>query len=118
MYLRLMIGNQKRCSVLLIILIVIYIHRFLTIFMPSSMYKIHLKFVNFLIKNTNTITPVDDETRNLPVSQMNTAQLQKWSNNLQVVIILNRGCYFLSSKLQEYQKSNLNIIFYLLNLFV
>ncbi len=104
--------------VLLIILIIIYAHRFLTIFMPSSMYKIHLKFVTFLIKNTDKMTSIDDEIRNLPVTQMNSTQLQKWSTNLQFAIILNRGCYFLSSKLQEYQKSNLNIVFYLLNLFV
>lgn len=64
------------------------------------------------------MTMIDDEIRNLPITQMNSTQLQKWSTNLQVAIILNRGCYFLSSKLQEYQKSNLNIVFYLLNLFV
>jgi hypothetical protein len=104
--------------ILLVILIVIYIHRFLTIFMSSSMYKIHLKFVNFLIKNTKKITSLDDEIRSLPVTEMNSTQLAKWTNNLQFAIILNRGCYFLSSKLQEYQKSNLNIVFYLLNLFV
>jgi len=104
--------------VLLIILIVIYAHRLLTIFMPSSMYKIHLKFVAFLINNTDKMTTIDDEIRNLPVAQMSSTQLQKWSTNLQFAIILNRGCYFLSSKLNEYQKSNLNIVFYLLNLFI
>src|SRR5260221_7871211 len=104
--------------VLLIILVVIYIHRFLTIFMSSSLYKIQVKGVNFLIKNTEQLSTMDEEIRNLPVTQMNQVQLQKWTNNLQFAIILNRGCFFLSSKLQEYQKSNLNIIFYLLNLFI
>ena len=104
--------------ILLLLLILIYFHRFSTIFMPSSMYKMHHLFVNFLIKNTDKIISIDDEINNLSVAEMNTAQLQKWTSNLQFSIILNRSCYFLSSKLYEYQKSNLNIIFYILNLFV
>lgn len=105
-------------AILIATIITIYINRFLTIFMPSSMYKIHLKFVNFLIKHGNLVTKIDDEIKDLKVVEMNSAQIQKWTNNLQLTIIINKGCFFLSSRLQEYQKSNLNIIFYLLNLFV
>lgn len=103
--------------VLIVTIIVVYFNRFLTIFTPSSMHKIHLNVVNFIIKHTVVMTTIDDEIKNLQVTEMNSTQLQKWTNNLQTTVILNRGCYFLSSRLQEYQKSNLNIIFYLLNLF-
>ncbi len=61
---------------------------------------------------------VDEEVKNLPITQMTDIQIQKWTNNLQYIVIFNRGCHFFSSKLQEYQKSNLNIVFYLLNLFI
>jgi hypothetical protein len=77
-----------------------------------------MKSFNFLLKNTEKLITVDDEIRNLPVANMNDSQIQKWTNNLQSIIIFNRGCYFFSAKLQEYQKSNLNIVFYLLNLFI
>jgi hypothetical protein len=103
---------------LLIILIVIYVHRFTTIFTSSSMYKIYMKVVNYLIKDNDKIAKVDDEIKALSLSEMNETQLQKWSSGLQIIVIINRGCYFLSSKLKEYQKSNLNILFYLLNLII
>ena len=102
----------------LLLIIIIHVNRFLTIFRPSSMYKIHLKSVNFLISNTERMVVVDEEVKNLPITQMTDIQIQKWTNNLQYIVIFNRGCHFFSSKLQEYQKSNLNIVFYLLNLFI
>lgn len=104
-------------TVLAVTIIIIYIHRFLTIFMPSSMYIIHSKFVKFIMKHGKLMTNLDDEIKNIAFAEMNKVQLQKWTNNLQTIVILNKGCYFLSSRLQDYQKSNLNIIFYLLNLF-
>jgi hypothetical protein len=105
-------------AILFITIIIIYINRFLAVFMSSSMYKIHLKIVNFLVKHGDLMTKVDDEIKDLAVLEMNSAQLRKWTNSLQLTVIINKSCFFLSSRLQEYQKSNLNIIFYILNLFV
>jgi hypothetical protein len=49
---------------------------------------------------------------------MNEQQLQKWTNTLQLPIIFNRTCYFLASKLRDFQKSRINVIYYVLNFLV
>jgi hypothetical protein len=105
-------------GVLLIILTITYLGRLYSVFKPSHIYSMYLKLVNFLIKNSQKMTAMDEEIRNLPVASMNPTQLQRWTEKLQNIVLINRGCYFVASKLREYQKSNLNILIYIFHLIV
>jgi hypothetical protein len=53
---------------------------------------------------------------NLPVDQMTENQRSTWTTNLQMIILYNRACYFLASKLRDLRRSNLNAVVYILRL--
>ena len=55
---------------------------------------------------------VPDELKNVPVETMDEHQLQKWSGSLQLAVIFNRACFFVASKLRDFQKSRINILYY------
>ncbi len=46
---------------------------------------------------------------------MSLSQRTTWAANLQSAIVLNRGCKFFSRKLEDYQRSKLTAVFYVLN---
>ncbi|WP_295653205.1 hypothetical protein [uncultured Mucilaginibacter sp.] len=97
--------------ILSVILLTIFINRFVLVFKPSLIYKIHIKTVTLFINFSKKTWAIDDELKALAINQMSDTQLQKWSLNLQIMILGNKFCYFLSSKLNNYQKSKITIIF-------
>ena len=102
-------------GLLSIFLVVLFFRSFYFAFKPSTLFQLQSQVISKFWDITKTHYPPDQEIRNLPVEKMNEGQLQKWSNNLQMAIIFNRGCYFLASKLRDFQKSRINIIYYVLN---
>jgi hypothetical protein len=48
---------------------------------------------------------------------MSEEQHNKWAMHLQFMIIINRVCLFITSKLRNFQKSNVNVVFYILSIF-
>lgn len=107
-------------SIFLIItlLVIIFIDRFVFIFKPTLIYQIHSKIVSKSLDFAKKTWVVDNELKGLSMGEMSEGQLQKWSTNLQFVVVINKVCYFLSSKLKDYQKSNINIFFITLNVII
>ncbi|MCK5641890.1 MAG: hypothetical protein KAJ19_13890 [Gammaproteobacteria bacterium] len=101
---------------LLVILVATYLHRFIQIFKPSTIFQIYSKMVTMLRQAPNKLfPPLEDELKNLPTKEMDNQQLEKWTQNLQTSILFHRGCYFIAKKLKDYQNSKYNIITYVIN---
>lgn len=105
--------------VLFIILLVIYVRRFILVFKPSSVYQVYIKIFsatkNYGSKQT-TLFALDENIKNLPVENFDQKQLEKWTTNLQTSVLFNRVCLFVAKKLKDYQNSGLNIVSYILTI--
>lgn len=81
------------------------------VFKPTVVYRIHAKITGFFLKTSKEQWALDEEVKNLSLTDMSSKQLQTWCSNLQLTVIANRACYFLSSKLSDYKKSRYGVIF-------
>ena len=105
-------------GILTLSLLVIFLNRFRVVFKPSTLYQVHSKLTSWLLDYSKKTFGVEKEIKELSpdkIEAVGEIRLQKWAGNLQALILYNRGCYFLSTKLEEYQKSRANIVFYILN---
>ncbi len=94
-----------------------YIRSILFIFRPSALYEIHAKAVAGLIDAGKNSYSLEKEIKGMAVAQLSDKQLEKWVSGLQFAILYNRGCYFVSKKLRDYQNSKFSFMSYLVNLF-
>lgn len=95
-----------------------FIRFFYYAFRPSALYQTHTKVVNGLLNNCHKMWSPEEGLIRIPLGEMNPQQLQTWTNNVQWLVMVNRFCYFFSSKLKDYQKSNITVGFDILNLFI
>lgn len=106
-------------SALFIILLIIYIHRFILVFKPSSVFQTLMRIFsatkNYGAKQT-TLFALDENIKNLPVASLDQKQLEKWTANLQNSVLFNRICLFAAKKLRDYQNSGFNIVSYILTI--
>lgn len=86
-------------------------------FKPSLLFRIQAKVVEKFWDTFKAQCLPDNDIKDIVLPQMNEKQIEKWTTNLQNAVIVNRTCYFLSTKLQDFQKSKINIAFYLTNYF-
>lgn len=96
-----------------------FIHRFILIFKPSLLYQAHSKITAGILRFGKKGLAVEKSIKELPadtrMQTMSIAQRSAWASNLQLAIILNRGCKFISRKIENYQRSKLTAVFYALN---
>lgn len=106
------------CFALLVLLVIIYIHRFLIILRPSAIYQVHARIATAVISTGLKSLKEEESLRNRPLETLSKSERQTWTTSLQSLVIGNHAALFLSSKLSDYQKSNVKIIFYVGNLFI
>lgn len=97
---------------LLIFICTMYFRSFYFAFRPSLLFQIQAQVISKFWENQKKSLQPDDEIKNVPIEKMHPYQLQKWSNNLQLAIIYNRTCYFLMAKLRNFQRSRINVLYY------
>lgn len=61
-------------------------------------------------KQTLSSFVIDEQIRNLPLEAYDSKQLEKWTTNLQQLVLYNRLILFCAKKLSDYQKSGFQII--------
>jgi len=86
-------------------------------FKPSLLFKLQSKVVSEFWDTFKGQCSPDEDIKDLAIAQMNKKQLQQWSNSLQNAVIVNRMCYFLTTKLRDFQNSKINVFFYVTNFF-
>jgi hypothetical protein len=99
-----------------LLLLVVYVHRFILVFKPSAIFRMHIKLFAGIRTRGVSFFGVDENMRNLPVSQLSDKQLEKWTTNLQQSVLFNRVCLFTAKKLRLYQNSGLNVVAYVLTI--
>lgn len=100
--------------VLFIILLIVYVHRFILVFKPSSIFELYTKVLSGIRKHWASSFALDDGIKNFPLESLNEKQMEKWTTNLQTSVLFNRVCLFAAKKLRDYQNSGLNIVSYVL----
>jgi hypothetical protein len=86
-------------------------------FKPSLLFKVQSSVLSKIWENFKNQCSPDKEIKGLSIAQMTEKQLQQWSGALQNAIILNRTCYFLTTKLRDFQRSRINVFYYVTNFF-
>jgi hypothetical protein len=99
-------------ATLLIILLIVYIQKFISIFKPSGVYQVYNKFFSgfgdFL--SSSPIYQMDEEVATLAIENMDEKQLQKWTSNVQIFVLFNRVCLFVAKKLKSFQESSSSLV--------
>lgn len=113
-------SNEKllwtAAATLLVLLLITYVHRFILVFKPSSIFQVHIKIFSGIRKHGMPSFALDENIKNLPVESLDQKQLEKWTTSLQTSVLYNRVCLFAAKKLKDYQSSGLNIISYVLTI--
>ena len=103
-------------TLILLILSVTYIHRFILVFKPSSIFQVYIKIFSGIKKHGVSLFARDESIKDIEVADLTSKQLEKWTANLQTSVLFNRVCLFAAKKLRDYQNSGLNIIYYVLTI--
>ncbi len=106
------------CTLLFCVLVFLYAKSLYVSVRPSLLFQIQSEVIDKFWKNAKTIFVPPEEVKDLSIKNMNSSQLQTWSTNLQFAIIFNYTCYFLSTKLQDFQRSRVNILYYIINFLI
>lgn len=95
-----------------IILVISFIRKFINIFKPSLIYQVYSYVVSKSLNYGKNNLFIDKEIKSKGITflEMSEPQLQKYTQNLQTAVVANKICYFLASKLKNYQKSKIGII--------
>lgn len=101
---------------LFVILLIIYAHRFILVFKPSSLFQAYKKIFSGIRERGASSFSLDDEIKKFPLETLSEGQMTKWSTNLQTSVLFNRVCLFSAKKLRDYQNSGLNIVSYVLSI--
>lgn len=103
-------------ATLLVLLLITYVHRFILVFKPSSIFQVHIKIFLGIRKHGMSSFVLDENIKNLPVKSLDQKQIEKWTTNLQTSVLFNRICLFAAKKLRDYQSSGLNVVSYVLTI--
>jgi len=102
--------------IILALLLLTYVHKFILVFKPSSVFQFHIKIFSSIRKHFASSFELDESIRDLPVVNLDQKQMEKWTTNLQMSVLFNRVCLFAVKKLRDYQNSGLNVVSYVLTI--
>jgi len=101
-------------SATFVVLIYAYCLSFARSFKPSAVFQMYSNL--FPIVRQTDLLKCDESVRNLPVHKLTSKQLEVRTTAIQNVVLYNRLCFFVAKRLQDYQKSRLNVITYIFGL--
>lgn len=104
-------------SILFLYLVYHYAKKFRYAFKPSNIFTMQSDAINKFWDTIKKNLTLAEDIRATEYDNMSISQKEKWSNNLQFLIVLNRILYFITTKVRKFQKSSLNVAYYFLNLF-
>jgi len=104
-------------ALLCVFICFLFFRAFYFAFKPSLLFKMQSSVLSKFWENFKSQCSPDKDIKDLSIAQMTEKQLQQWSAALQNAIILNRTCYFLTTKLRDFQRSRINVFYYVTNFF-
>lgn len=90
---------------LLILLLLTYIRKFWFAFKPSELFGIQVKIFKKIRKLGYGSYSLEEDIKSLPMTSLSSQQLQKWTEKLQMAVLFNRCCLFVSKKLEQFRDS-------------
>lgn len=95
-------------------LLYLYWKKILSCFRTSGYFQIQFNMFKRVVSFTkdNVIKPKEN-IKNKSIKEYTNDELNQWSMSLGVAILLNKVCLFLATKLKEFQKASINIVFFL-----
>lgn len=103
---------------LLSILVIIYLNRLRIVLRPSVLYEVHARAISFFSNSFQKTYKLDVKLQPFALARVPKELKSEILGNLQFLMIINRGAYFLSAKLREFHRSNVRVLFYLFNLLI
>lgn len=95
---------------MLLVLLVGFCRRFVSIFRPSRAFILFEKIVGWMSKFRSNLCCVEAAMKGVPYESLTHAQAEQWKTKLQTSIILSRFLLFVARKLREYGRSRLTKI--------
>ena len=95
-----------------------YFRRLYFVLKPSRIYTCLNTVFHEFNKHSESSFRLQEELRSLSIQTMSEDQLKKWTGNLESSVLYNRFCLFSARKLRNYQKSGMNIVAYILMVFI
>ena len=99
-----------------LVLLAAYYSAFRTAWKPSAVFSLYTKVPPAVRRSE--IMKIDEFVVKGPVDQLTQSQIERRVNLLQNSVLYNRICLFIAKKLGDYQKSDWNVVSYILNLVV
>ncbi len=99
--------------VMFLILLIVYLQRISLAIKPSGIYQTYVTFFSRAGKTVRDIygqAILDENSVKLPVERMEEKQIEKWTTNLQQLVLFNRLCLFISKGLKSYRESGINLV--------
>jgi hypothetical protein len=96
-----------------LILLIVYLQRISLAIKPSGIYQTYVTFFNRTGKGVRDIygqAILDENSMKLPVERMEEKQIEKWTTNLQQLVLFNRLCLFVAKGLKSYRESGISLI--------
>ncbi|PYT01565.1 MAG: hypothetical protein DMF63_01595 [Acidobacteria bacterium] len=103
---------------LILLLIMIYANRLRIVLRPSVLYVLHSRAITFISNTFQKLYKPANELQPFAWNNVPEAKKSEILVNLQLLMIANRGAFFLSEKLRQFHQSNVRVIFYLFNLLI
>lgn len=94
----------------------LYFQSFVRVFLPSRTFGFYRAFFPKMRGFLSSSYQLDAALRAIPRDSLSETQLQTWVGNLQIPVLHNRLSLFVARRLRDFQKSRINIAFYLLGL--
>jgi hypothetical protein len=93
-------------TILLTLLVITYFKRFILIFRPTTL-SMYRTFFSSLCNHITTSQKLDDEIRDLKLTDLNQEQRNVWTSNLQMYVMVNRISLIFVKILRKYQNSGI-----------
>jgi hypothetical protein len=97
-------------AVMLALVIYIYALRIISVFRQDKTFGVYKTVFSFATKQVMTTSAMEGGTSGLPVAELSELQLQNRRSKLEPILVANRVCLFVASKLRDYQSSKISII--------
>ena len=97
--------------VLLVLIVLTYIQSFLAVFRAPALSDLYIRVFSVVRGAVSEAAKLDAPIRTLPVVELNETQLKVRTDKLGNIVLYNRACLFLATKLKKYQRTGLNVAF-------
>ncbi|HEY3295649.1 MAG TPA: hypothetical protein VGL38_09425 [bacterium] len=96
-------------AAILILLLTTMVHRFVHILKPVNEFGAHVEAFTYLRQHFVSQFKPEDGIQTEAIDTCDKKKVEKWTSNLQMLVLLNRLCLLTAKRLREYHNSGIHI---------